>query len=187
MTKEKDISKMETLTEQWKNGELEEDFYYVKNKSYLGVEIDYYPVLHGGIKYWSGCDDEDIEEVLAPVPFYDQFVELTEKANQFSQLVKKVDELTTRCRQLEKKVKKRGMQINRAYDRYVAKRKENSELVQKIHILNEANMNLENTIGKFGEQLDIAVKALRGLKPRLESEDDWLIAARALNEIEEEK
>lgn len=49
----------------------------------MGVEIDYYNVLHSGIKYWSGCEDEDIEEVLAPVPTYDQF----------SQLVKKVEGL----------------------------------------------------------------------------------------------
>lgn len=34
------------------------------------------------------------------------------------------------------------------------------ELEQKIHILNEANMNMENTIGKFGEQLNEANELL---------------------------
>lgn len=36
-----------------------------------------------------------------------------------------------------------------------------NELVQKIHILNEANMSLENTIGKLGEQLNEANKVIK--------------------------
>ena len=157
------------LTEQWKNGTLKTGSYYIR--IITGNEkSDYFE----GKKFcfWS---DYEVEEVLAPVPSYDHFVELTEKANQFSQMVKKVDELekenaellekieelTTKCNQLAKKVKKRGMQIERAYDRYVAKRKENSELVQKIHILNEANINLENTVGKLGEQLKEANRVIK--------------------------
>lgn len=36
-----------------------------------------------------------------------------------------------------------------------------NELVQKIHILNEANMSLENTVGKLGEQLNEANKVVK--------------------------
>lgn len=39
-------------------------------------------------------------------------------------------------------------------------------------------------IEQLQKKLDIATKALEELKPRLESEDDWLIVARALNEID---
>lgn len=36
------------------------------------------------------------------------------------------------------------------------------QLKQKVHILNEANMKLENTVGKLGEQLQEAEEALKG-------------------------
>lgn len=64
-----------TLTEQWKKGELEDDYYYVRFKlkqdSYISIveceggEFGYYP-------------DEDIKEVLAPVPSYEEWKELKE-------------------------------------------------------------------------------------------------------------
>lgn len=62
------------LTEQWRNGTLKEGYYYIENKSQSikFVEIDYYNVF-GDTRYWSGCDDEDIEEVLAPVPTYEEW------------------------------------------------------------------------------------------------------------------
>lgn len=69
------------LTEKWKNGTLEDGYYYVKNKHFLGGETEYYHVFPSGVKYWGGCDDEDIEEILAPVPSYDQFVELVTKCH----------------------------------------------------------------------------------------------------------
>ena len=65
-----------TLTEKLRDGELEEGFYYVKYKDYLGAEIDYYHVLHSGIKYWSGCEDEDVEEILDTVPSYFEYAKL---------------------------------------------------------------------------------------------------------------
>ena len=67
------------LTEQWKNGTLKEGYYYIKNKSQSikFIEVDYYNVW-GDTRYWSGCDDEDIEEVLATVPTYEEWEELQE-------------------------------------------------------------------------------------------------------------
>ena len=134
----------EIFTEQWKSGTLREGWYYIlfTNEKLIGIDGCTDSV------FWH--TDNKILKVLAPVPSYDQF----------SQLAKKVEELTTKCSQLEKKVKKRGMQIERAYDRYVAKRKENSELVQKIHILEE--------------QLDIAVKALEGIERKSDKFDNSL-------------
>lgn len=96
------------LTEKWRNGTLEEDFYYVKNKSCLGVEIDYYNVLHSGIKYWSGCEDEDVEEVLAPVPTYEEWVKngtwYTEKSH--NKLIKKVEQLEKQLNEANEVIKK---------------------------------------------------------------------------------
>lgn len=70
-----------TLTEQWKKGELEKGYYYVKGiKKYDGINVYWigYPI-HETERRW-------IEEVLAPVPSYDHFVELTEKVKENQQL-----------------------------------------------------------------------------------------------------
>ena len=75
------------LTEQWKNGEIKEGFYYLSIVPSKKC-IDYY-YGEDFVRY----NEWAIEEVLAPVPTYDHFVELTEKANQFSQMVKKVEKL----------------------------------------------------------------------------------------------
>lgn len=58
---------------------------------------------------------------------------------------------------------RKGLSIleNRFYE-CIELKKENVELVQKIHILNEANMNLENTVGELGEQLKEANELLLG-------------------------
>ena len=68
---------MINLTEQWKKGELKSGWYFVKVGKYE-VEIDLYD---DDQNQWFNCCDKDIypPEVLAPVPSYDHFVELTEK------------------------------------------------------------------------------------------------------------
>ena len=67
-----------TLTEQWKKGELPEGYYYIRNKAHSVKfdEIDYY-MIYGENRYWHGCEDEDIEEVLAPVPSYVEWKNVT--------------------------------------------------------------------------------------------------------------
>lgn len=75
------------LTEQWRNGTLEDGDYYVRRE--YDTIIDYYYNNH-----WEWIEyEQEVKEVLAPVPDYYHFVELTEKADQFSQLVKKVEPL----------------------------------------------------------------------------------------------
>lgn len=65
---------MDKLTEQWRNGTLEDGFYYVKENN----EVFISPCSkHYLLSVLNDC------EVLAPVPDY----------NQFSQLVKKVEQL----------------------------------------------------------------------------------------------
>jgi len=75
-----------TLTDKWKNGKLNDGWYYLKVKS----ELANCPVISECVINYSQLepysdfyeyDDSHIEEVLAPVPSYDHF----------SQLVKKVE------------------------------------------------------------------------------------------------
>ena len=58
-----------TLTEQWREGKLPEGYYYVNNRNW----INYYSEDDG---YF---DDGGIEEVLAPVPKYDEYKQLLKK------------------------------------------------------------------------------------------------------------
>lgn len=96
------------LTEQWRNGELKKGLYYIKSKSGRKVfALHTNSASHLFTPY--NRYTLETKEVLAPVPTYNQFVELTEK----------------------------------------------------VHILNEANMNLENIIGNFAKQLKEANDALK--------------------------
>ena len=53
----------------------------------------------------------------------------------------------------------------------------------RTQLTNQITRHLDELL-LLQNKLDIAVKALEELKPRLESEDDWLIVARALREID---
>ena len=57
---------MSDLNEEWKAGELEDGDYYIKTS---GVIIPMYFDGH----YFEGADDEDIQEILALVPSYEEF------------------------------------------------------------------------------------------------------------------
>ena len=83
-----------TLAEQWKKGELEDHKkYYCKTKWFedilqarcynKGTEDEWWVLENEKYKYNSIYHTKDIE-VLAPVPSYDHFVELTEKVENLS-------------------------------------------------------------------------------------------------------
>ena len=70
-----------TLTEQWKDGELDEGWYYVVREwedeiHMLYFEGDYF--LDTDVP----LDNDNIKEVLAPVPSYDEYIELIKKTEQ---------------------------------------------------------------------------------------------------------
>ena len=94
---------MINLTEQWKNGELKSGWYFVKVGKYE-AEIDLYD---DDQNQWFNRCDKDIYpvEVLALVPSYDHFVELTEKDKENLQLKQKV---TSRNKRLQKYKKLKG-------------------------------------------------------------------------------
>ena len=74
------------LTEQWKNGTLPFGMYYVKT-TYGEIRTDETVYLVGKKRYrWRYTDICCVEEIIAPMPDYDHFVELTENVNQFQQV-----------------------------------------------------------------------------------------------------
>lgn len=63
-----------TLTEQWKKGELKEGWYYIRNKAHsIKFNQMAFFMVFGEVSYWTNCKDEDVEEVLAPVPSYEEW------------------------------------------------------------------------------------------------------------------
>ena len=68
------------LTEQWKKGELEEGWYYIRNKAHSIKfnQIAFY-MVYGEVSYWTNCKDEDVEEVLAPIPSYEEWQKMKEQ------------------------------------------------------------------------------------------------------------
>lgn len=69
---------------------------------------------------------------------------------------------------------RKGLSIleNRFYE-CIELKKENVELVTKCHILNEANMNLENTVGELGEQLKEANEVIKNMKLCMDDKYDY--------------
>lgn len=72
-----------TLTEQWRNGTLEESMYYVKLPDNDIPIVNLYQ-----LKQLALVNDDDEIEVLAAVPDYDQVSQLVKKVEQFE---KKLD------------------------------------------------------------------------------------------------
>ena len=77
-----------TLTEKWDKGELPEGDYYIKrrNGDFLYDNID-----TSGV--WRNSIDEDILEVLAPVPSYEEWQAKDKENKQLKELIKECREI----------------------------------------------------------------------------------------------
>lgn len=98
-----------TLTEQWKKGELPDGWYYLKVNEELANHpviaecvVDY--TLGSQFSYFYDFDEAKIEQVLAPVPSYEEWQEKIEEniklktenkwySEQLNEAVKKIDKL----------------------------------------------------------------------------------------------
>lgn len=82
-----------TLTEQWKNGELEEGYYYVKVNDIENIVLDEY------CRWYSAKEKPkkeftygaSIEEVLRPVPTLHEYDELLKKIDKLKKQLKEAN------------------------------------------------------------------------------------------------
>ena len=74
-------SKVQDLTEQWKKGELERGWYYVKKLLRGRYVVDFY--YGNDVDRWMDNYDEEIKEVLAPVPSYEEWKTVFNCANKY--------------------------------------------------------------------------------------------------------
>ena len=82
---------MTNLTEQWKKGQLPEGFYFVDDGA--EVTIDYYLC-----DYWERNFDSYVQQVLAPVPSYEEYLESESHCAVYSEENAELKELLKECR-----------------------------------------------------------------------------------------
>ena len=100
-----------TLTEQWRKGELPDGQYWVKGISPVNDIVIYeYISKHSGFGYY---EKDVIEEVLAPVPSYDEYLTMKDCAK----MVFEAAERETKLKELLKKVRDAWV-IYKPYDRH---------------------------------------------------------------------
>lgn len=124
------------LTEQWKNGELKDGHYYVKTET--------------GDSYVFYIDDDsymydDMEEVLAPVPSYEELQELSNKYDSLQERLFAQAPIHLENQQLKELLKECGNKIE-----------------EVMHILSkmpsiERNVTAHSILRKFMSDLDNAI------------------------------
>ena len=89
------------LTEKWKRGELKEGWYYIRNKAHsIKFNQMAFYMVYGEVSYWTNCKNEDVDEVLAPVPSFEEWKAAYECQLMESELVLTLKELLEECRDL---------------------------------------------------------------------------------------
>lgn len=105
------------LTEKWKKKELKDGDYYVLNKA-GDIVCDYYIEILG---HFDSVLTENVKEVLAPAPSYDEYKELVKKSDKLDKIMS--DAVTNQgdCQQivednLNRQIKRLQEQLNEAND-----------------------------------------------------------------------
>jgi len=121
---------MTNLTDKWKKGELPDGWYYVKDKRDI-IRIDYFADV------WDYTDIDEVNEVLAEVPSYEQWkssdkliLTLMDNIKEKSDLLQRAMEKNTELKELLKECRENIAAID--YDSSVLDR-EQSILLNKIN------------------------------------------------------
>ena len=90
-----------TLTEQWRKGELDKTFYYIKYND-DSIRTDLSIGKANGLDF---CNSKEVKEVLAPVPSYEEWQQLHKFLEEFNALDvakenQRLKELLRECREL---------------------------------------------------------------------------------------
>ena len=91
-----------TLTEQWKNGELPDGYYYIIVKKEFSNRIDFY---NSSATIWSYNSNDVIKQVLAPVPSYQEYLESESHCAVYSEVNKSLKEENQHLKELLRECK----------------------------------------------------------------------------------
>ena len=117
---------MTTLTEQWDKGELPEGDYYIKRRNGL---LLYDNIDSRGV--WRNSIDEDIVEVLAQVPSYDEWLEKTKSLKVLAEAYCKEKQQNKQLKELLKECVKMNTRLENALWQW----NEESELYDENEVL----------------------------------------------------
>lgn len=100
---------MSDLTEQWKKGELESGYYYIKNNNediyFDEYDSSFYKDFNENKGSWENHYDDEISEILAPVPSYEEWKSLNEILDSSLQTNKALVHRLNLCKELLKECK----------------------------------------------------------------------------------
>ena len=144
-----------TLTEQWKNGELEFGYYYID------FGIGGVPMLFNGLEFYCERTQKPnaIKTILAPVPSYDHF----------SQLGKMVEYLQERLEEADKTIKDQEIIIKKLKRRRIC---DNQKTEARKEHINE----LIDDIKKLKEELARRGRMINELKMQRKEANELLLA-----------
>lgn len=127
-----------SLTEQWKNGELETGWYYLKTEKETSIGL--YAESFGG-KYWAVTPQENISKILAEVPSYNEWQQMKAFCEEFNAL--KVAEENEQLKLIIKRTKASGNYPSRV-----------SQYKARITVLTEENQKLKECLKNCRELFD---------------------------------
>lgn len=120
------------LTEQWKKGELEDGYYYVKLKG----DRDYMLLRDDNHWYEFGWDcwffDDDIVEILAEIPSYEEWQKMKEQRNQLIRDVKDLAYIQEEKAKLKEDYNRLGKLLQKMEDSDNAREKFQNGQIEKL-------------------------------------------------------
>ena len=103
-----------TLTEQWREGTLNGGYYYLKMKD-GNIFIDHTEYIFWAHEIrWETKDSSYVKEVLAPVPIYDEYKELTQRVGRLELDNEVLEDVVQECNKRGLENKKLQEQLKEA-------------------------------------------------------------------------
>lgn len=156
----KQIDEEKTLTEQWRDGTLLMGYYYVStHPSYGGEAIEY---LDDDCSF--GLSEGITQEVLAPVPSYDEYVELLKKIDE---LKKELSDAKEYCDYSIKNREQLTKQINYWMDKSKQHERSLDRAKQSLVEIRELAYKGGHPIEALDKILDISSEIIRQLNQDL--------------------
>lgn len=125
-----------TLTEQWREGTLPAGEYYVKDSN--GVEIDGYYPENSWERGFINHSKYEVEEVLAPVPTYEEYKNMDVEIDKLSDLLTETNNKWTKTIKENKKLKEQLKEANSIItgEIHLVRRKDNEYVCESPEIIN---------------------------------------------------
>ena len=136
------------LTEQWREGTLNGGYYYLKMKD-GNIFIDHTEYIFWAHEIrWETKDSSYVKEVLAPVPRYDEYKELTQRVGRLELDNEVLEDVVKECNKRGLENKKLQEQLKEAND--VIKKHTTKHIIQNGQNYQTSYLRFQKIILKSG-------------------------------------